>query len=140
MRRVNKRFHEICGRKLIRHQNIIVTRHILQQILPWHMMSIQIRVFSSSGCFFSPRHGKYNGPTLAHFMQASAARQLWRKTLRTINALGEPDLKKNMRMWAREEFERHKHERDLGQIKFFIAEGKKQLEVMTETLKRSRLS
>ncbi|KAK9240995.1 hypothetical protein V1525DRAFT_92374 [Lipomyces kononenkoae] len=126
--------------KMIRHRSIIITRKFLIQNLPWHIHSISIRSLSISGCVFSPRHGNYQGPTLAHFVQASAARQLWRKTLRAINELSDPELKKDMRKWAREEFKRHKNVTDLEQIKYFIAEGKKQLEMMAETFQRSRLS
>ncbi|KAK9320167.1 hypothetical protein V1517DRAFT_330128 [Lipomyces orientalis] len=125
---------------MVRQQNMTIARMIPAQKPQRHMTSRQFRVFSTSGRMFSRRIGNNDGPTLAHFIQAAATRRLWRTTLRTINELGEPELRKDMRIWAREEFDRHKTERDLERIKYFIAAGKKQLEVMAETLRRSRLS
>ncbi|KAK9247981.1 hypothetical protein V1506DRAFT_530365 [Lipomyces tetrasporus] len=123
---------------LVWHKKMTITRMISPKDPQWHMTSRQFRVFSSLGRMFSRRNN--DGPTLAHFIQAAATRRLWRTTLRTINELGEPELRKDMRIWAREEFDRHKTERDLERIKYFIAAGQKQLEVMAETLRRSRLS
>ncbi|KAK9381915.1 uncharacterized protein V2V93DRAFT_368226 [Kockiozyma suomiensis] len=96
--------------------------------------SLKFSSFSNCSARFDPREPPL---TLAHFVQASAARQLWRTCLRTIRGLPDKSTRREMAMWARHEFESHRHERDLEQIKYLIAAGRKQLELMTETLMRS---
>ncbi|KAK9479285.1 hypothetical protein V1514DRAFT_33564 [Lipomyces japonicus] len=75
--------------------------------------------------------------TLAHFIQASQVRNLWRKTLRTTRRIEDKNIQLEMKKWARSEFERNRNETDLETIKYHIATGKKELELMTETLVRS---
>ncbi|KAK9458009.1 hypothetical protein V1511DRAFT_17673 [Dipodascopsis uninucleata] len=75
--------------------------------------------------------------TLAHFIHASQVRNLWRQTLRAIKKLDDQSLKAEMKTWARGEFESHKNEYDIETIKYHIATGRKQLEMMTEALHRS---
>ncbi|KAK7207437.1 hypothetical protein BZA70DRAFT_271287 [Myxozyma melibiosi] len=96
------------------------------------------RIWFSSSARCVARFDSRDPPlTLAHFVQASAARQLWRTCLRTIKGLPDRATRKEMASWARHEFESHRHERDLEQIKYLIANGRKQLEIMAETLMRS---
>ncbi|KAK9447670.1 uncharacterized protein V1518DRAFT_420095 [Limtongia smithiae] len=78
--------------------------------------------------------------SLQHFIQAAAARHLYRTALRTIRQStdrADRATRADLTGWARGEFEGHRYERDVETIKYYIATGRKQIETAAQTLKRS---
>ncbi|KAF2644332.1 hypothetical protein P280DRAFT_363890, partial [Massarina eburnea CBS 473.64] len=57
---------------------------------------------------------------LDHFVQRQRALALWKDILRSTAAISDAAIKAEMREFARAEFTRHRHETDLGQIRYLI--------------------
>lgn len=59
--------------------------------------------------------------SLDHFIQRQRALALWRNILRSTASIPDTATKKDMREFARAEFEQHKHVTDLGHIRYLIS-------------------
>ena len=63
-------------------------------------------------------------------MQRQRVLALWRDIVRATNKISVAGARKEMRAFARDEFERHRHVRDLTQIRYLISTGKEEFERM----------
>ncbi|KAF2652544.1 hypothetical protein K491DRAFT_604679, partial [Lophiostoma macrostomum CBS 122681] len=71
------------------------------------------------------------------FMQRQRALALWRDIIRSTAAISDPATGKDMRQFARAEFEQHRHVTDLAHIRFLVSSGKTQLDTMKASLLNS---
>jgi hypothetical protein len=58
---------------------------------------------------------------LDHFIQRQRALGLWKDIIRSTAAISDTATKKEMREFARAEFERHRNVTDLGDIRYLIS-------------------
>ena len=65
--------------------------------------------------------------SLDHFLQRQRALSLWREILRATGQVSSPNTAKELRMFARSEFERNRNVADLKQIRYLISTGVEQL-------------
>ncbi|CAF0910989.1 unnamed protein product [Adineta steineri] len=65
--------------------------------------------------------------SLKHFIIRSQAIALYRDIMRTLLKIQDQDYRKEMRDWARIEFNRHRTLKDLGEIRTQIALGRRNL-------------
>ncbi|KAI8381482.1 uncharacterized protein BYT42DRAFT_566693 [Radiomyces spectabilis] len=73
-----------------------------------------------------PRFFKEPSLTLNHFLIKSQVRSLYRQILRCTKGLDKHDAKE-LRDWARSDFERYRHETDLDKIRSLLSSGKHQM-------------
>ncbi|KAI8936082.1 hypothetical protein NX059_007581 [Plenodomus lindquistii] len=71
---------------------------------------------------------------LDHFIQRQRALALWREIVRSTSKIPDEGARKDMRQFARSEFEQHKRITDLGHIRYLISYGKTQFQTMKGTL------
>ncbi|KAH7401729.1 complex 1 protein [Phaeosphaeria sp. MPI-PUGE-AT-0046c] len=71
---------------------------------------------------------------LDHFIQRQRALALWREIVRSTANITEEGARKDMRQFARAEFEQHRFVNDLGHIRYLISYGKTQFQTMKVTL------
>ncbi|KAF2003519.1 hypothetical protein P154DRAFT_94853 [Amniculicola lignicola CBS 123094] len=71
---------------------------------------------------------------LDHFIQRQRVLALWKNILRTTASISDASTKKDMRQFARAEFEQHKDVTDLGHIRYLISFGKTQFDGMKVSL------
>ncbi|KAF2854482.1 hypothetical protein T440DRAFT_514392 [Plenodomus tracheiphilus IPT5] len=84
-----------------------------------------------------PSRLKARGKTpvgLDHFIQRQRALALWREIVRSTSNIPDAGARKDMRLFARSEFEQHKQVTDLGHIRYLISYGKTQFQTMKGTL------
>ncbi|KAL6709636.1 hypothetical protein ACN47E_001064 [Coniothyrium glycines] len=72
--------------------------------------------------------------SLDHFIQRQRALALWRDIVRSTSRIVDEATRKDMRQFARSEFEQHKQVTDLGHIRYLISYGKTQFQTMEGTL------
>ncbi|KAF2201358.1 hypothetical protein GQ43DRAFT_38692 [Delitschia confertaspora ATCC 74209] len=75
-----------------------------------------------------------NALSLEHFIQRQRALALWREILRSTASIADDSTRKEMRHFARVEFEQHKNVTDLGHIRYLISTGKTQFDTMKTAL------
>ncbi|XP_071520966.1 LYR motif-containing protein 2 [Panulirus ornatus] len=73
--------------------------------------------------------------SLKRFMLRTEAIKLYRNILRQLQHLPDKSQQKEIREWARADFETHRHHEDEEVIKVLIMQGKKQLEELEKTIK-----
>ncbi len=66
--------------------------------------------------------------TLTHFLQRQRVLSLWRRILRSTNRISSLSTRKEMRDFARREFERNRGVSDLGHVRYLVSTGKAELE------------
>ncbi|PVI00408.1 hypothetical protein DM02DRAFT_527094 [Periconia macrospinosa] len=71
---------------------------------------------------------------LDHFVQRQRALALWKDILRSTASIPDAATKKDMRDFARAEFEQHRHVTDLAHIRYLISSGKTQFDTMKSSL------
>ncbi|KAI5371041.1 Putative complex 1 LYR protein [Septoria linicola] len=78
--------------------------------------------------------------TLEHFLQRQKVMNLWRECIRTINKIP-PSMstRKEMRDYARYEFERYRNIDDLGHIRYLVSTGKTQLDSMSRYVEQNAM-
>nr|XP_053643328.1 LYR motif-containing protein 2-like isoform X1 [Cherax quadricarinatus]XP_053643338.1 LYR motif-containing protein 2-like isoform X1 [Cherax quadricarinatus] len=72
------------------------------------------------------------------FMLRTEAIKLYRNILRQLQHLPDKSQRKEIREWARADFETHRHHEDEEVIKVLIMQGKKQLEELEKTIRRAK--
>ncbi|OAL06462.1 hypothetical protein IQ06DRAFT_334 [Phaeosphaeriaceae sp. SRC1lsM3a] len=72
--------------------------------------------------------------TVPQFIQRQRALALWREIVRSTANITEESARKDMRQFARAEFEQHRFVNDLGHIRYLISYGKTQFQTMKVTL------
>lgn len=79
------------------------------------------------------RPTKFKKPPLSldHFLERQKAIKLWRDIVRAVNKIRMDETRDEMRSFARVEFERHRNETDLLQIKYLISTGRDQFKQMS---------
>ncbi|KAH7131879.1 hypothetical protein B0J11DRAFT_612073 [Dendryphion nanum] len=80
-----------------------------------------------------------NPISLDHFIQRQRVLALWRSIVRTTSSIADPATKKDMRQFARSEFEQQKNVTDLGHIRYLISSGKTQFDAMKSSLTNAGL-
>ncbi|KAF2499835.1 hypothetical protein BU16DRAFT_524276 [Lophium mytilinum] len=92
-----------------------------------------IRTYASAAI---KRPSRLKGPAvdLDHFIQRQRALALWRGIVRATTAIPDETTKKELRQFARVEFERHKNVTDIGHIRYLISAGKTQFDSMRSSL------
>ncbi|QVM10152.1 hypothetical protein D8B26_004814 [Coccidioides posadasii str. Silveira] len=68
--------------------------------------------------------------SLEHFIQRQRALKLWRDIVRGINKIPPSTTRDELRVFARQEFERNKNVRDLAHIRYLISTGKTEFDAM----------
>ncbi|KAF2112325.1 hypothetical protein BDV96DRAFT_498152, partial [Lophiotrema nucula] len=68
------------------------------------------------------------------FIQRQRVLALWRQILRSTASIPDASTKKDMRQFARAEFEQHRHITDLGHIRYLISHGRTQFDSLRNTL------
>ena len=68
--------------------------------------------------------------TLDQFLQRQRVLGLWREIVRATNHISSEDIRKEMKMFAREEFERYRNVEDATKIRYLVSTGKEQLQSM----------
>ncbi|KAF2242652.1 hypothetical protein BU26DRAFT_129895 [Trematosphaeria pertusa] len=77
---------------------------------------------------------------LDHFIQRQRALALWRDILRSTASISDMSTRKDMRQFARAEFEHHKHATDISHIRYLISQtGRTQFDSMKSSLINSGL-
>ncbi|OAL53404.1 hypothetical protein IQ07DRAFT_641795 [Pyrenochaeta sp. DS3sAY3a] len=71
---------------------------------------------------------------LDHFIQRQRAIALWRDIVRSTSRIPDQSTRKDMRQFAKSEFEQHRHVTDLSHIRYLISSGKTQFETMKGSL------
>ncbi|KAH7391691.1 hypothetical protein BKA66DRAFT_568106 [Pyrenochaeta sp. MPI-SDFR-AT-0127] len=71
---------------------------------------------------------------LDHFIQRQRALALWRDIVRSTSNIPNEATRKDMRQFARSEFEQHRQVTDLGHIRYLISYGKTQFQTMRGSL------
>ncbi|KAH3904063.1 hypothetical protein HBI56_042460 [Parastagonospora nodorum] len=71
---------------------------------------------------------------LDHFIQRQRALALWREIVRSTANIPEEGARKDMRQFARAEFEQQRGVTDIGHIRYLISYGKTQFQTMKVTL------
>lgn len=69
--------------------------------------------------------------SLDHFLQRQRVIALWRSIVRATNKINNAQTKREMRGFARDEFERYRDVEDLEHIRYLISTGSEQLKSMT---------
>jgi hypothetical protein len=72
----------------------------------------------------APSRLRFRGKTpvsLDHFIQRQRALALWREIVRSTASIPDPARRQEMRQFARDEFEQHKHVTDIGHIRYLIS-------------------
>ncbi|EMD91180.1 hypothetical protein COCC4DRAFT_167099 [Bipolaris maydis ATCC 48331] len=72
--------------------------------------------------------------SLDHFIQRQRVLALWRDIVRSTANIPDEAARKDMRQFARSEFEQHRRVTDLGHIRYLISHGKTQFQAMKDTL------
>ncbi len=68
--------------------------------------------------------------SLDHFLQRQRTLALWRDIVRATNKIAATDTRREMRDFARQDFERNRNVEDLTQIRYLVSTGKEQLDRM----------
>lgn len=66
--------------------------------------------------------------SLEHFLQRARVLALYRTVLRGTSRLSDQKTRDETRLFARQEFERHRHVQDLQHIRYLLSTGKTQWE------------
>ncbi|CZT20380.1 uncharacterized protein RCC_06240 [Ramularia collo-cygni] len=77
--------------------------------------------------------------SLEQFLQRQKVMNLWREIIRATNKIPIEDTRKEMRDFAREEFERFRHVDDLGHVRYLVSTGKTQLDSMRRYVEQNAL-
>lgn len=72
--------------------------------------------------------------SLDHFIQRQRVLALWRDIVRSTANIPDEAARKDMRQFARSEFEQHRRVTDLGHIRYLVSHGKTQFQAMKDTL------
>ncbi|KAF2486654.1 hypothetical protein BDY17DRAFT_321430 [Neohortaea acidophila] len=82
--------------------------------------------------FSRARSLKDKGPvlTLEQFLQKQRVLGFWREIMREVHKIPPSSTRQEMREFARTEFERNRHLKDLDHIRYLVATGKTQLDSM----------
>ncbi|MCJ1294008.1 hypothetical protein MMC34_005565 [Xylographa carneopallida] len=67
---------------------------------------------------------------LDHFLQRQRVLALYRTIVRATNQIPDPNTRKEMRSFAREEFERNRGVQDLTHVRYLVSTGKDQFKTM----------
>ncbi|KAF2749349.1 hypothetical protein M011DRAFT_475448 [Sporormia fimetaria CBS 119925] len=76
---------------------------------------------------------------LDHFIQRQRALKLWRDIVRDTAQISDDATRKDMRQFARAEFEQHRKVTDLDHIRYLISSGKAQVTQMKASLMNAGL-
>ncbi|KAF2206638.1 hypothetical protein CERZMDRAFT_52728 [Cercospora zeae-maydis SCOH1-5] len=78
--------------------------------------------------------------TLEHFLQRQKVIKLWRECIRNINKIP-PSMptRREMRDYARYEFERYRNVDDLQHIRYLVSTGKTQLDSMSRYIEQNAM-
>ncbi|KAL1961016.1 hypothetical protein VTO42DRAFT_4904 [Malbranchea cinnamomea] len=68
--------------------------------------------------------------SLDQFIQRQRAIGLWREIVRATQKVSNPTTRKELRDYARQEFERNRHVSDLAHIRYLISTGKTEFNAM----------
>lgn len=68
--------------------------------------------------------------SLDHFLQRHRVLSLWREIVRATNKIPPSSIRKEMRQYARQGFERNRNVTDLTQIRYLISTGRTEFEGM----------
>ncbi|KAF2684860.1 hypothetical protein K458DRAFT_276929, partial [Lentithecium fluviatile CBS 122367] len=68
------------------------------------------------------------------FIQRQRVLALWRDIVKSTASIPDASMRRDMRQFARAEFEQHKHVTDLGHIRYLISLGKTQFDTMKNSL------
>ncbi|KAI4659819.1 uncharacterized protein J4E79_006355 [Alternaria viburni] len=71
---------------------------------------------------------------LDHFIQRQRALALWRDIVRSTASIPDAGARRDMRRFARSEFDQHRSVTDLGHIRYLISHGKTQFQTIKATL------
>jgi len=71
---------------------------------------------------------------LDHFIQRQRVLALWKEIVRSTSNIPDEGTRRDMRRFARSEFEQHKQVTDLGHIRYLISYGKAQFDTVKGTL------
>ncbi|KAK8195055.1 complex 1 protein-domain-containing protein [Phyllosticta capitalensis] len=77
-----------------------------------------------------PKPGK--GPVLSldAFIQRQRVISLWREIVRALYKVPPSPTRDELRQYARTEFERHKHVKDVAHIRYLLSNGKTEFDMM----------
>ena len=92
-------------------------------------MRVSQRLFASISSKSPSAHGK---PLLGldHFLQRQRVIGLWREIVRATHRIPPSDTRREMREYARHEFERNRHVTDLTHIRYLVSTGKTEFDAM----------
>nr|XP_027232856.1 LYR motif-containing protein 2-like isoform X4 [Penaeus vannamei] len=71
------------------------------------------------------------------FMLRTEALKLYRNILRQLNNLPDKEQRKEIKDWARSDFEAHRHHEDENTIRSLLYQGQKQLEELEKSIRRA---
>ncbi|XP_037778667.1 LYR motif-containing protein 2-like isoform X1 [Penaeus monodon] len=74
--------------------------------------------------------------SLKRFMLRTEAIKLYRNILRQLKKLPDKEQRKEIRDWARSDFEAHRHHEDENTIRSLLYQGQKQLEELEKNIRR----
>ena len=69
--------------------------------------------------------------SLDHFLQRQRVLSLWREIVRETNKIENEKIRREMRNFARDEFDRYRNVEDLDHIRYLLSTGKEQLKSMS---------
>lgn len=75
--------------------------------------------------------------TLQHFIVRAQVLKLYRRILSSCRKVDDPALQRELRQWARSEFESRREVEDLEQIKYLLRNGQSQARTLEGSLKLS---
>lgn len=95
---------------------------------------LQLRARQMATSTRLPRNVEF---TLEHFIQRARTLQLYRRIQRSVRSL-DLTTRRELKEWARRDFERHRTVTDINRIKYLYSTGARQVQQMEATFRLAR--
>ncbi|KAK7547570.1 hypothetical protein IWX49DRAFT_578587 [Phyllosticta citricarpa] len=89
----------------------------------------QFRCYASDSSKL-PKSGKGSVLGFDQFIQRQRVISFWREIVRALHKVPPSPTRDELRQYARTEFERHKHVKDLTHIRYLLSNGKTEFDMM----------
>lgn len=76
--------------------------------------------------------------SLEHFLARNRSILLYRRIQRSLRQVADPTSRQELKRWARSDFDRHRHEKDLSKIRYLYSTGARQVQQMEASFALSR--